>query len=152
MLIAMGLAAVLCIFNGSYPWLLYSLLPYPVHYEPYSVAHVITQSQLLFFSALAFCWLKLTGLYPPELPSVNIDVEWSYRKALPSAARWGLGLGRSLGGGLLTQLQRAIEHLLRQVYRHHGPRGVFGRTWPTGSMAFWMTFLLGTYLIVYYIQ
>ena len=152
MLIAMGLAAVLCIFNGSYPWLLYSLLPYPVHYEPYTVAHVITQTQLLFFSALAFCWLKLTGLYPPELPSINIDVEWSYRKALPSLARWGLGLGRSLGGSLSTQLQRAIEQFLRQVYRHHGPRGVFGRTWPTGSMAFWMTFLLGTYLIVYYIQ
>ncbi len=35
MLIAMGLAAVLCVFIGSYPWLLYSLLPFPVDYQPY---------------------------------------------------------------------------------------------------------------------
>ena len=55
MLIAMGLAAFICIFNGTYPWLLYSMLPMPVDYEPYTVGHVLTQVQLLFFSALAFC-------------------------------------------------------------------------------------------------
>jgi len=151
MLIAMGLAAFICIFNGSYPWVLYSLLPYPVDYEPYTVSHVLTQSQLLFFSALAFCWLKLAGLYPPELPGVNIDAEWSYRKALPAAARWGYAMAVAFRQNVVDRLQRRLERLMREIYRHHGPQGILARTWPTGSMAFWATLLLGAYLILYYL-
>ena len=36
MLIAMGLAAVLCIAIGVFPGPLYALLPYPVDFEPYT--------------------------------------------------------------------------------------------------------------------
>ena len=28
------------------------------------------------------------------------------------------------------------------------PDGTFGRTWPTGTMAFWTTLLLGAFLII----
>ncbi|MFW5906196.1 MAG: proton-conducting transporter membrane subunit, partial [Desulfobia sp.] len=81
MLIAMGIAAFLCIFNGSSPGLLYSLLPYQdVVYEPYSISHVISQTQLLFFSALAFTLLLLAGIYPAEIRAVNLDADWFYRK------------------------------------------------------------------------
>ena len=151
MLIAMGLAAAICIFIGSWPWTLYSLLPFPVDYAPYSWAHVLTQSQLLFFSALAFCWLKLTGLYPPELPGTNIDAEWSYRRALPALARWILTAGGAIRRDVLGRLQRRMGLFLEQIYRHHGPQGVLARTWPTGSMALWITLLLGAYLIAYYL-
>lgn len=151
MLIAMGLAAAICIFNGSYPWVLYSMLPFPVEYAPYTWAHILTQSQLLFFSALAFCWLKLTGLYPPELPGINIDAEWSYRKALPAIVRWIVSIGGAIRLDALQRLHRRLEHFLGQIYRHHGPQGILARTWPTGSMAFWTTLLLGAYLIAYYI-
>jgi multicomponent Na+:H+ antiporter subunit D len=81
MLVAMVIAAALCIFNGSFPGTLYSLLPYPVDYVPYTLTHVMAQTQLLFFSALAFACLMLTGLYPPELRSVNLDFDWVYRSA-----------------------------------------------------------------------
>src|SRR5690606_1862196 len=87
MLVAMTIAAAICIFNGVYPWLLYDLLPYSVAYEPYTWAHIVTQCQLLFFSALAFTWLKLSGLYPPELASTNLYAEWIYRRLLPRAVR-----------------------------------------------------------------
>jgi len=80
MLLAMGLTAFLCIFIGSYPRPLYSLLPYPVDYVPYTGAHVIAQTQLLFFSALAFSLLLLSGIYPAEQRCVNIDADWFYRK------------------------------------------------------------------------
>jgi multicomponent Na+:H+ antiporter subunit D len=86
MQVAMFIAAVLCIFIGSYPDLMYSLLPWEHDYVPYDITHVLTQLQLLFFSALAFVWLNKFGLYPPELKSVNIDAEWLYRKALPATA------------------------------------------------------------------
>jgi multicomponent Na+:H+ antiporter subunit D len=86
MMVAMLIAAVLCLLIGMQPRLLYSLLPWEVGYWPYDVTHVLTQLQLLFFSAMAFVWLNKRGLYPPELHSVNIDAEWFYRKALPSLA------------------------------------------------------------------
>jgi multicomponent Na+:H+ antiporter subunit D len=57
MLLAMGLTAFLCIGIGVYPRPLYDLLPFPVDYVPYTATHVITQLQLLFFSAR-----KLSGL------------------------------------------------------------------------------------------
>ncbi|MBT3172933.1 MAG: hypothetical protein HN333_16065, partial [Rhodospirillaceae bacterium] len=80
MLLAMGIAAALCILIGVFPSLLYGFLPWQVHYVPYTADHVLSQLQLLFFSALAFAWLNLAGLYPPELPSVNLDADWLYRR------------------------------------------------------------------------
>jgi multicomponent Na+:H+ antiporter subunit D len=152
MLIAMALAAIICVFNGTYPWVLYGMLPFPVEYEPYTAAHVLTQSQLLFFSALAFCWLKLSGLYPPELPSVNIDVEWSYRKGLPALVGVLRALDDRIRTPALSKGRKWIERFIGQVYRHHGPQGILARTWPTGSMAFWTTVLLAAYLVVYFLR
>ena len=80
MLLAMGIAAFLCIFIGSAPKYLYSFMPYPVDYEPYTYEHVIGQTQLLFFSAMAFTMLLLSGIYPPEMRAVNLDADWIYRK------------------------------------------------------------------------
>jgi multicomponent Na+:H+ antiporter subunit D len=99
MLIAMGIASVLCIAIGSYPTMLYSLLPWDNTYVPYDVTHTLTQLQLLFFSALAFVWLNKKGLYPPELKSVNLDVEWLYRTAMPVSGLFVLAK--------LTQLKSA---------------------------------------------
>jgi multicomponent Na+:H+ antiporter subunit D len=79
MLLAMGLAAFLCVFIGVYPGPLYSMLPFPVDYVPYTGAHVVGQLQLLMFGALAFALLILSGYYPPEIRSVNLDVDWFYR-------------------------------------------------------------------------
>ncbi|MBE0446931.1 MAG: Na(+)/H(+) antiporter subunit D [Actinobacteria bacterium] len=80
MLLAMGIAAFLCIFIGTFPGFLYSILPYPVDYVPYAAGHVMNQLQLLFFSALAFTILLLAGIYPSEIRAINVDADWPYRK------------------------------------------------------------------------
>ncbi|MDI6722627.1 MAG: Na(+)/H(+) antiporter subunit D, partial [Candidatus Aenigmarchaeota archaeon] len=80
MLIAMGIAAFFCIAIGVFPGPLYSILPYPVDYVPYTGAHVIDQLQLLAFSALAFTLLMLSGIYPAEMRATNLDADWFYRK------------------------------------------------------------------------
>ncbi len=80
MLLAMGIAAFLCIFIGVYPAPLYALLPYPVDYVPYTAPHVVGQTQLLFFSALAFTLLLRAGIYPAEIRCMNLDADWFYRK------------------------------------------------------------------------
>jgi multicomponent Na+:H+ antiporter subunit D len=84
MLIAMGIASAACIFIGSFPDYLYSLLPREFEYEPYTLSHVISQTQILFFSALAFVWLRRRGIYPPELKSTNLDSDWFFRRFLPA--------------------------------------------------------------------
>jgi len=80
MLIAMGIAAALCVFIGTFPGPLYSILPYEVAYEPYTASHVMAQTQLLFYSALAFTLLLLSGIYPAEMRAINLDADWFYRK------------------------------------------------------------------------
>ena len=87
MLVAMGLTAFLCIAIGVWPQGLYAILPYPVDYHPYSLAHVIKQLELLVFSAIAFGWLYRRGHYPPEIPGVNLDFDWIYREAIPGMLR-----------------------------------------------------------------
>jgi len=123
MQIAMGLSAVLCIVIGVNPQWLYAMLPWQMDYTPYDVTHVLTQLQILFFSALAFVWLNKQGLYPPELRSVNLDVEWFYRRPLPAAGRWVVAR--------LTALREGLSGLF------HGVAGQFeGRTrpMPTGTV------------------
>ena len=80
MLLAMGIAAFLCIAIAVFPGPLYSILPYPVDYVPYTAAHVVGQLQLLMFGALAFCLLILSGYYPAEMRAINLDTDWFYRK------------------------------------------------------------------------
>jgi len=80
MMIAMGIAAFLCVFIGLFPQPLYNIMPYPVDYIPYTGAHVVGQLQLLMFGALAFTLLILSGYYPAELRAINLDTDWFYRK------------------------------------------------------------------------
>ncbi|MEO1206934.1 MAG: Na(+)/H(+) antiporter subunit D [Pseudomonadota bacterium] len=147
MLVAMGLAAVLCIGIGLYPAPLYALLPNDVSYEPYTVDHVVTQLQLLTFAALAFTLMLRNGLYPLMLKSVNLDTDWFYRRPGHTLAQfanrfrvytWSFVADAAVGGAT-----RAYQWM----HRHAGPDGIFGRTWPTGTMAFWTTVMLGAVVI-----
>ncbi len=148
MLVAMAITAALCIGIGTFPAVFYALLPFKVDYQPYSLDHVVAQLQLLFWSALAFTLLMRTGIYPPELRSTNLDFDWFYRR-----------LGRRLGSSLDDMTGKAWQLLVTAIasggkrvndrlHRHHGPDGVLGRTWPTGTMAFWTTVMLAAYLIL----
>ena len=77
MLIAMGIAATLCIGIGIFPGLLYSLLPYAVTFEPYSGAHVTETLGILLFTGLAFA-VFLKHLDPEN--TISLDTDWFYRK------------------------------------------------------------------------
>ncbi len=151
MLTAMAITAALCVLIGVFPQPLYDLLPYAVDFHAYTVEHVVTQLQLLMFSALAFTVLMRTGLYPPELRSTNLDFDWIYRRGGHALAMRVAALAQTVWTGASEAGQRAAFGLLRYVQRHHGPDGTLARTWPTGSMAFWTTVILAMYLILSYI-
>lgn len=151
MLVAMFLAAFLCIFIGVYPSPLYGILPYPVDYHPYTASHVLVQCQLLFFSALAFVFLQLTKLYPPELPGINIDSEWIYRRILPRAARYLLDHAHILGVRLERGIRQGLAAWMGRVFHLHGPNSALARTWQTGSTVLMVTLLFAVVLVFSYI-
>lgn len=149
MLLAMSIAAVLCVTIGVFPNLLYSLLPFDSDYTPYDVTHVLTQLQLLFFSALAFVWLNLRKIYPPELPSVNLDADWLYRKLLPASYT---RLANACFGGIDALQQRVVAKIGR-VFDAASQPGKLSQhkllqNSSVGQMMFWALCLLAVYLLI----
>lgn len=151
MLIAMGIAAALCVGIGIWPQPLYGLLPYPVDFHPYTTDHVVTQLQLLFFAGLAFAVLIRYGLYPAELRSIDLDFDWFYRRMLPGMT---IVLAYQVQTGWRALVRAAdyrLNRLLVAVYRTHGPEGILARTAPTGAMVFWIAVVLGITLALTYL-
>lgn len=150
MLIAMAISAFLCVGIGVFPSFLYALLPYKVDFVPYTLDHVVTQLQLLMFSALAFTVLMRTGIYPPELKSTNLDTDWIYRRFGAYALVVAASLARWSWGGVEYSWRCGVALMQRATRRYHGPDGALGRSWPTGLMAFWATVMIGAYLLIGY--
>lgn len=152
MLLGMFIAAFFCVALGIYYPALYRLLPYEMHhaYQPYTSAHVIMQSQLLLFAALAFVFLMKTNLYPAEVRSTNLDTDWFYRKFLP----WLIGIGGTVlqwvDKGVRVGFLVMLNGLLKWFGRLFNERGPLGSTWSTSLMAFWAAILLGVCLLLYY--
>lgn len=151
MLWAMYIAAALCVVIGVFPELLYQLLPYQTDYTAYDSTHVLAQLQILFFSALAFVWLNLKGIYPPELPSVNLDVEWTYRKFIPQQ----LSLACHWYKYKALSVKRIANHKLTGLKRKFAGQGELldklATTSLTGTMVIWVTVLLASYLLISFI-
>jgi multicomponent Na+:H+ antiporter subunit D len=148
MLIAMGIAAALCIGIGSYPWWLYALLPFDPGYNPFTSTHVIAQMQLLFFSALAFAWLNLSGRYPPELASINIDVEWIYRRFLPRTVhRVGTAVAR-IDRQARQRILATSQRLIENVATRYGTHSQAASTWTTTRMILIVVVTLGLYILL----
>lgn len=150
MQLAMGITAFLCVFIGVYPDPLYALLPYDVVYKPYTTNHVIAQLQLLCFALLAFAVLMRSGIHPPEIRAVNLDVDWIYRRLIPKlylpiAALIGL-IWTALSEAALKNLGQ-FQNLL---YRWHSPETGMARVRPTGAMVIWVAILLAVTLIASY--
>lgn len=151
MLVAMGITASLCVLIGVWPKPLYDLLPYAVDFKPYTTEHVVTQLQLLMYSALAFTVLMRTGLYPPELRSTNLDTDWFYRRAgYALAVRFADG-AQTFWEAVDRLVRHAVSKIVFRLHTYHGPGGILARTWPTGIMAFWTTVMLAAYLVLSYL-
>lgn len=145
---AMILCSILCIGIGVLPGPLYALLPFKVDYVPYTASHVLVQLQLLLFSGLAF--FLMLGLLKRTM-TITLDADWLWRRLGRDLAR-GLGdFSERAWSDFVSSLTSAGKAISGSLYRHHGPDGIFGRTWPTGTMAFWTTVMLGAYLVLAYV-
>ena len=150
MLIAMGITAFLCIAIGVFPAQLYSLLPNPVDYKPYTSGHVITQLQLLLFSILAFALLIRYKIYPPELKSTNLDFDWFYRKPLKLMF---IGTGKLIDmiySRSLGIARFAIDKFLTLIAYTHADGKLMSRTTTSGSAVAVIVALFGLALLMIY--
>ncbi len=157
MLLAMGLAAFICIGVGlpavaglGYGFL-YSFLPSPdvaLGYEPYTFAHVLTQMQLLILAAFAFVLLKRFGLYPPEKPGTVLDSDWVYRRAGYRTALWSGAVWTKVGPALMRVWQSLLKRAIDRIEATFSPQGLLSRGPLTGGMAVWSGVLLGAVLLM----
>ena len=146
---AMYAFAFACVALGVWPETLYSMLPYAVAYEPNTAAHVLTQMQLLMFSALAFFvalpWLK-------EAATITLDTDWSYRVLLPSLWRCAAHQAARLRAALAGAGLALAASINAEIGRQRHPQGAFLRGRTTASMVLWTVLILLCYLIFYYIR
>lgn len=110
MYIGMGLTSAICIAIGVYPALLYNLLPFAVHYQPYTASHLIETMQLLIFTGLAF-WLVVKSLHVKD--TITLDTDWFYRR--PS--RFAFKLFSVSIGELFEAVERLSLRLARYLVR-----------------------------------
>ena len=148
MLLAMGITAFLCVYIGINPSPLYTILPYQVEYQPYTMNHIVSQLQLLFFALLAFVFLMKVGLHPPEVRAINLDTDWIYRKLLPDFVY-------SFSSGIAAVWNSAgesVKSLLMDIYiwleKVLGPASGVSGVRPLGAMALWVAILLALSLLV----
>ena len=151
MQLAMGITAFLCIFIGVYPDPLYALLPYDVVYKPYTTNHVIAQLQLLCFALLAFAVLMRSGIHPPEIRAVNLDVDWIYRRLIPKLYRPIAALIGLIWTALSEAALKNLGQFQNLLYRWHSPETGMARVRPTGAMVIWVAILLAATLIASYL-
>lgn len=161
MLAAMTVSAVLCVAIGIEPimagmglgphWF-YGILPFEVRdYHAYSGYHIVEQLQLLLFAILAFALLIKFKLYPPEVPSTNLDTDWFYRVPGRMLVVWAYRAIGATWNALWGVIVARTKKVVSDVYRFHGPEGELARSWPIGFMALWTAIVLGIALLISYL-
>jgi multicomponent Na+:H+ antiporter subunit D len=150
MLLAMGITAFLCVGIGVFPAPLYSILPYPVEFEPYTASHVVTQLQLLVFALLAFAVLARRHWETPEVPCTNLDSDVLYRKWIPALIRTFNGIAGPARDDFIAGGKRLAANCIGYAKSYHGPTGVFARTWLTSTGVLLIVTLLSAYLLFVY--
>ena len=148
MLIAMGLTAFACIFIGVFPSSLYALLPYDVNYVPYTAGHILAQLQLLVFALLAFALLMRYGFFPAETRTINLDVDWTYRKLAPAFLGLVVAVVRTVWGELARGALISVQAGQTALERLYGPGGRLEQVQRTGAMVLWVAILLGAALAI----
>ena len=115
--LGMAIAAFMCFFMGVYPDYLYKMLPFPVHYHPYTAYHLSETLQLMGFTGLGF-FIMVKKLKP--MPKVNLDIDWFYRKGarvfmwiasrpVNAANNWTNEVYRTVGFKLTLAFARALS-------------------------------------------
>ncbi|MEM7729937.1 MAG: Na(+)/H(+) antiporter subunit D, partial [Pseudomonadota bacterium] len=154
MLVAMSLAAALCIVL-AWPWggyeLLYSIMPYPTDYKPYTWDHVVFQLQLLFAAIFAFTLLKRFRLYPAERRAEIVDLDILYRRTGKGIAVWMDAVWTRLSARMALGRGAAARTVGRRLYHAFSPAGSLSQAAPSGLASVVTAIVLVVVLIFAYV-
>ncbi|MBL4596398.1 MAG: Na(+)/H(+) antiporter subunit D [Robiginitomaculum sp.] len=151
MLLAMGIAAFLCVFLGiNYGWL-YDLLPYPIIYEPYTFGHIVGQMQLLLAAIFAFALLLRIGWYPSEVRLTILDIDWFWRKPIKSFLLWLNAVSDRMIAAIQVHLGKQIDGAGRALASILSPYGSVARLVPRGVLVGWAAAFLALALLTVYL-
>jgi len=78
----------------------------------------MAQTQLLFFSALAFTLLLLSGIYPSEIRAINLDFDLIYRKGSRLAVSVVTGITGGIAKGLDYVFIKTLPAKLAALSKH----------------------------------
>lgn len=160
MLLAMGLAAFICVGVGlpaflpgfGFDWL-YSIVPYAddpktVGYEPYTADHILTQMQLLMLAIFAFAVLQRIGAYPPEKRGIILDTDIVFRRLGYGFARWSGDVWAKVGPAMSDVFGNMSGRAFSRLEAAFSPRGTLAKGGLFNGMAIWTVVLLGLALLV----
>jgi multicomponent Na+:H+ antiporter subunit D len=151
MLLAMGIAAFLCVFLGiNYGWL-YALLPYPIAYEPYTFGHIVGQMQLLLAAIFAFGLLVRIGWYPPEIKMTILDADWFWRKPGKKILVWLNAILDRLIASINNSIGRRVSSVGKLLTAMLSPHGSFAKVLPRGVLVGWTVGFLTLALLTAYL-
>ena len=160
MLVAMGLAAFICIavglpaffpgfgFNWLYSILPYASDPYTMKYEPYTADHILTQMQLLVLAMFAFAFLQRIGAYPPEKRGIILDTDIIYRKVGYGFASWCGDVWNKVGPAMTGIFGGVGARTFARLEAAFSPRGTLASGGLYNGMAIWTVVLLGLALLI----
>jgi len=128
MLLAMALAAFMCLMIGLAPGWLYALTPpSPIAFWPFAPGVVAAQIATLAGGAAAYITLRSLGLAPKERALRLLDVDALYRGPFAGAGRWTgvvmlrlYGAWQSISGAGAARLGRAFAAFARAGDRPYG--------------------------------
>jgi|CXWL01.1.fsa_nt_gi multicomponent Na+:H+ antiporter subunit D len=99
MLLAIALAAFLCVAVGLTPSWLFRLMPTALGFDAFALDRLAPQLELLGAAGVLYLGLRMVGLAPKQLPSALLDVDSLYRGPIAGAGRWiGVVMLRLYGG------------------------------------------------------
>ncbi len=127
MIVAMVIAALLCIIIGIAPSIFYQILPYKINYQPYDFSHVLSQMQLLTFAAFAFICLWHFKIYPPELNSTVLNSDWFYRRMIPGVLTNVVNGIKILNINIQNFLFKSMENTQKYFYNLMFKNRIFDR-------------------------
>lgn len=160
MLLAMGIAAAVCILVGlpafmglGHGWL-YSLLPYPPRpgsTDVFAAGTLLTQMQLLVLAAIGAVLLRRFGLYPEEREGIILDTDWVYRRLGFGLAQWANDVWAKAGPAMTRVAGNLAGEAFERIERAFSPRGQLSRGPLSGGMAIWTAALLGMAMLLSFI-
>jgi len=113
MYFGMGLAAAVCVLHGLFPQLLYRLLPFEVHWNPFTRHHLVEAVQMLTITFIIFWTVRWRWLKPKK--AVALDVDWLYRRPASFIRRWTVELVDDLFEGVERFGLKSAHWLTEQV-------------------------------------